>query len=879
MKNFEYKVSIIVPVYNVEKYVAECLDSLVQQTIDKSQIEILVINDGSTDKSLEICKEYAAIYPFIKLHTKNNEGLSATRNYGIERAKGKYLMYIDSDDKITSETVKEVTDFFDSVYDQVDIVTYLDQGYKFGEKMPLHFRYKYFQKSGVYDLNEFPFLTQTRINICVKNMEDNLLFDTTPGFRQEDQEYNCRVLANRMKIGYCAKGEYQYNRSNETSIMATSYNAIEMFETCMTYFEKLFDTLLQSNSGSIPKYYQAMYIHDLQWKVRENILYPYHYEGKEFENAVGRIRKLLIYVENSVIMEHPNIDNFHRFYWLNMKANSAVAFLGDKQKVALVSGSHYLYKRNKIELILYRIHVKNGKVKILLCAKSPIFSFVDKPTVLAIVNTTYGIKEVEMDLKPSSFNYYRSKTETNSFWTFYFEYEVTQLKEVKFEIEVEGIRYETNYYFMPYSPYDNKLSLYKYIQDNLLIHFRRNVFYFEEISSFDAFEVRRKQTDNYRKLNVVESDFRECVLQYKKEGPIWLYYDCKGVEFDNGYYQFIHDFEKNDGINRYYISSNTYEQRMKIFNEQQMENVITFGGKAHKMLYTHADKIITAFIEPINISPFSDAQIAFYKDLFHFEIIYLQHGILHATLPWKYTPERVNVDKVVVSSYFEIDNFTEKYNFRKEDLLTTGMPRYEYIDKKQKPKNRILFAPTWRNYLIALQKDGTWLPNINRFTKSNYYIEIQAFLNNSCLVELLEKNDLYLDFKLHPIFAPYKECFTFLSNRIRLANDSVSDTDYAIFMTDFSSFVFDFGYLERPIIYFVPDMLEFKAGLNQYRNLDFPFEKAFGRVALSGKEAIEEIQRIIFNEMKPEELYKSRMEKFYLPLENCRDKIYDNLIK
>lgn len=109
--NFEYQASVIVPVYNVEQYLRICLDSLVNQTIDKSKMEVLVINDGSPDNSWDICLEYSKKYDFIKIFSKENEGLSATRNFGIKQAKGKYLFFLDSDDYFTPETVKKVTDF------------------------------------------------------------------------------------------------------------------------------------------------------------------------------------------------------------------------------------------------------------------------------------------------------------------------------------------------------------------------------------------------------------------------------------------------------------------------------------------------------------------------------------------------------------------------------------------------------------------------------------------------------------------------------------------------------------------------------------------------------------------------------------------------
>jgi len=91
------KVSVIVPVYNVEKYLRQCLDSLVNQTIN--DFEIIVVNDGSTDASQSIIDEYKAAYPdLIHAYIKQNGGLSDARNYGVKRARGEYVGFVDSDD-------------------------------------------------------------------------------------------------------------------------------------------------------------------------------------------------------------------------------------------------------------------------------------------------------------------------------------------------------------------------------------------------------------------------------------------------------------------------------------------------------------------------------------------------------------------------------------------------------------------------------------------------------------------------------------------------------------------------------------------------------------------------------------------------------------
>lgn len=90
------KISVIIPVYNVEKYLKQCVDSVLAQ--DFTDYEIILVDDGSTDNSPIICDEYARKYPQINVIHKTNGGLSDARNFGIEKAKGDYLMFLDSDD-------------------------------------------------------------------------------------------------------------------------------------------------------------------------------------------------------------------------------------------------------------------------------------------------------------------------------------------------------------------------------------------------------------------------------------------------------------------------------------------------------------------------------------------------------------------------------------------------------------------------------------------------------------------------------------------------------------------------------------------------------------------------------------------------------------
>ena len=101
------KISVVVPVYNVEAYLERCLDSLINQTL--SDIEIICVNDGSTDSSPEKLEEFAKKDSRIKIINQENGGLSAARNTGIEAATGEYIGFVDSDDYVD-------LDFYEKLY-------------------------------------------------------------------------------------------------------------------------------------------------------------------------------------------------------------------------------------------------------------------------------------------------------------------------------------------------------------------------------------------------------------------------------------------------------------------------------------------------------------------------------------------------------------------------------------------------------------------------------------------------------------------------------------------------------------------------------------------------------------------------------------------
>lgn len=131
MKN-KVAFSIILPVYNVEKYLETCLDSIYNQSFQ--DFEIIAINDGSTDGSLDILNAYRDKYGKIMIITQENKGLSATRNVGVSYAKGEFICYVDSDDLISPITLEKIYYHFDETVDMVAYNhIYVDERFELSE--------------------------------------------------------------------------------------------------------------------------------------------------------------------------------------------------------------------------------------------------------------------------------------------------------------------------------------------------------------------------------------------------------------------------------------------------------------------------------------------------------------------------------------------------------------------------------------------------------------------------------------------------------------------------------------------------------------------------------------------------------------------------
>lgn len=205
------KVSVIVPVYNVENYLIQCLESLVSQTLKK--IEIICVNDGSTDNSALILENYKKKYSQIKVLTKQNGGLSDARNYGLRHATGEYIAFVDSDDYVDSNMLKIMYDTI--VNEGADLcVSQIKEVYQTKTKDLV-------DHNDIYPMLGYP----TVWNKLYKHewiKKFNIEFPV--GLWYEDNVFTYKYLLNQPRITYIDRALYYYRKERIGSIMSSQQN-------------------------------------------------------------------------------------------------------------------------------------------------------------------------------------------------------------------------------------------------------------------------------------------------------------------------------------------------------------------------------------------------------------------------------------------------------------------------------------------------------------------------------------------------------------------------------------------------------------------------------------------------------------------------------
>lgn len=215
------KVSVIVPVYNVEQYVEKCLKSLVKQTLD--DIEVIVVNDGSTDNSKEKILSFVNKYDYIKYYEKPNGGLSDARNFGLKKATGDYIAFLDSDDYVEKTAYKKLYD--KAIKENADYVEC-----DFFWTYPQVNGTAYKKDTGVRYRNKSEMFTTARVVAWNKLIKRDIIKEEFPvGLVYEDVEFFYKLIPNIKKFAFVEEALIFYVQRKESIINKQTYKTRQIF--------------------------------------------------------------------------------------------------------------------------------------------------------------------------------------------------------------------------------------------------------------------------------------------------------------------------------------------------------------------------------------------------------------------------------------------------------------------------------------------------------------------------------------------------------------------------------------------------------------------------------------------------------------------------
>lgn len=882
MSKKKFKFSIIVPIYNVEEYLRETIESVVNQTIGfEENIQLILVNDGSPDNSESICLEYKEKYPDNIVYIKQkNGGVSSARNNGMKYMEGEYINFLDSDDLWHSNALEKVYSFFELHKDEIDVVAtrleFFDAKSGFGH--PLNFK---FNKNCIVDLWEEPYMVQMHNSSCIIKRESIHTKFSTSLIYSEDSFFVNEIILEKMKLGLMSNVHYMYRkRINQSSAMDTSESKKAYYLNTIREFHKKILEISKEKYGKVPPYIQHCVMYDLQWRIKSRISDNLLNE-KEFKEYEKEIRYLLKNIDNSIILSQNNLTDEQKIFALRIKDKNIISKMKYLDGKILIDSREIYSLQNKNMLTICFINIKASEVEIIGKLNCP-FPYDDYKVYIECNGKRKQIKFDEKfnpdnknGLFEEIFKYrpfvIREKINLNSLNNiqFFFKYKNEKETKVLVNFYTHGKLSRTN------SLHYNKkgLTIYKKGETIKIEPYHITLALKMEFHLIAQLIKRLKIKQLLYRLI-----YHLCNIFKTKE--IWLISDRISTANDNGMHFFKYVNSLNEKKKKFYfvIDKNCKDYlAMKKYGK-----VIAYNSFKYKIFFLLSNKIVSSQADEFLTNAFGKMN-KYYRDLYNFDFVFLQHGIIKDDLSTWLNIYSKNIHMFVTSAQEEYDSIINgNYGFKYDVVKLTGLPRYDNL--KNDPQKIIAIMPTWRQNISTKNDVVTGIRQYSKkFKESDYFSFYNKLINDKRLLNVMKKNGYKGIFVNHP--SHVANSVDFNSNDIFLVNDGYADyqeifKNASLMVSDFSSVPFDFAYLYKPVIYTQFDKETFFKS-HTYTKGYFDYEKnGFGPVLYDYENTVNEIIKYIENGCVIEKKYKERIDKFYKyhDKKNC-ERVYKEINK
>ena len=872
--------SVVMSIYNKGQYLDESIGSLLNQTVNfEKNIQLILVNDGSTDNSEEICLKYQNIYPENIIYIyKENGGLSSARNVGLNYVNGRFLNFLDPDDLWSNNSFKYILKFF-RLYPQIDLVSGRMQ--YFEQINDLHALDYKFYKSRVIDLRKE--YNCIHISVASSFFRSNAIYGKKfiEGLISgEDTRFVHDLLLYKPFMGVLQKALYYYRkRSNENLIVQTAKTKDAFyFITPNLVHNYLFDLSLALYNKPMPfiQYYIA---YDILFRMVSS---TYKYISLPKLIKYGQIIiSLLRRIKDKYILEQRNVQNNIKIYALSKKYDEDqrkyIKF--DKGKLKYHSFLMIEPEKNRQILILKFIDIKDNFLNIegrdncwlqreryyYYCKIGKNIFFPSYRDFKHLdLKTMFG---TAIKGRILNFNIPIINTYINESIKFYFSY-MNNSREI----------YPSFGYYSHIPPINNSY----YANGDFILTYngiRLTLINNSEKLKEDLEKNYCEELEKIGKNGLIS--YREIAIKHSRNGKkkeIWLINDRSNKAGDNGEYFFRYLNTKNPYDVRYYfvITNNCSDY----YRLKDLGNILILGSKKYNQTFLKADKLISSTSNAWVDNPFGDDR-KYLIDLFHFDFIFLQHGITKDDVSNFLNRFTKNYSLIITASKNEYQSFLSyDYDYSPHNIKLTGFSRYDNFqlsDQRNGEEKTILLIPTWRQNIIGTVSHITYESIYSdNFINTEFFEFYDNLMNSQRLLEAMKSYNYTGIFCLHPSFIAQSRDF---HNNSLFKIMNVFDyqkilIESSLLITDYSSVFFDFAFLNKPVIYTQFDYEEYRN--NHYRKGYFDYIlDGFGPVCLEIESCVDSIIDEIKSKCKIKKKYLKRIRKFFAFFDRFNnDRIY-----
>ena len=863
--------SVVIPCFNVEDYIVGAVDSVINQTLDFERfIEIILVDDGSSDGTVDICREFVEKYPNnIRLLHQENGGQASARNLGLKYVSGKYVNFLDSDDILMENTLLNAYEFFEKHYDEIDLVAF--PMYFFGKKTGNHILNYKFKNDFVVSLDDFWDYPQLSASSAVFKSKIFGKFEfNTNLVSSEDSVMVNKILLEKRAYGVISSGGYCYRkRFDESSTIDSSVNKKSYYtDRLKGYFSELID-YSKDKLGYVPKFIQYLIVYDIQWMFLDEEKFSI-FNSEELEEFNRYLRYIFANIEDEVILFHFKKDPYNlKVFMFRLKYDKLI-IKNDDGIISLNAGDQEVDILNNHNFYIDIIEIKDNTL-----------------FISGVFNSYYDKKDFEIVLSNRAENYYPNYVNYSnrrlsnigvSQYCFDFEVpiDVNQASCVKLNL-ICSISGEEEIINLPikFLNHARMSEVCNYsIWGDYFINFEDNAFL---ISKYSYGKILKKELSILIKILTIKGPYWTSafcfhlaylvLFPFYKNKKIWLVMDRQDRGDDNAEHLFSYMVDINDTKNNYFVISKDTQDYSRL--SSIWKNILAFYSIKHRILYLFADKVISSQADEIVVNPFWDKNVKWYSGLLTGDKIFLQHGVAKDDMSNWLRKYDKNVKLLVTTADIEAKSFDEyEYHYNEGVVQVLGLPRYDHLSNEYSNK-QILIMPSWRRSLINA--------NDIQIQKSEYFLRFNSLINNKRLINLAKSLGYKIIFKPHPNTFEFIELFdtndyVIIDNKCKyqeLFNNS------SLLITDYSSLAFDFAYIKKPLIYYqYGDDYHFDNNFFIYETM------GFGEVIADEDMLIDKIEEYLNNDCKIKDVYLERSNSFYKfnDKNNCK-RVYEAIKK